>query len=61
MENDHSQHHDLKRNEEEEKLFKLSYYILSIKILEHLVILLTEDQVDVKDVFTTINNSVSPP
>ena len=37
-----------------------NYYILSIKILEHLVILLTEDQVDVKGVFNTINNTVAP-
>jgi len=38
-----------------------NYYIVSIKILEHLVILLTEDQVEVKDVFRIINQSVNPP
>jgi predicted regulator of Ras-like GTPase activity (Roadblock/LC7/MglB family) len=37
-----------------------NYFILSIKILEHLVILLTVDQVDVKGVFNTINNTVAP-
>ncbi len=38
-----------------------NYYILSIKILDHLVILLTTDQVEVKDVFKIINQSVIPP
>ena len=33
-----------------------NYYILSIKILEHLVILLTEDQVEVKEVFRIIKS-----
>jgi predicted regulator of Ras-like GTPase activity (Roadblock/LC7/MglB family) len=37
-----------------------SYYILSIKILEKLIILLTEDQVKVKEVFDIINQSVTP-
>ncbi|NHJ23400.1 MAG: hypothetical protein EAX89_02415 [Candidatus Lokiarchaeota archaeon] len=37
-----------------------NYYILSIKILEKLIILLTEDQVKVKDVFNIINQSVQP-
>ena len=37
-----------------------NYYILSIKILDHLVILLTTDQVEVKDVFQIINQSVTP-
>ena len=38
-----------------------NYYILSIKILEKLIILLTEDQVDVKEIFKIINSSVAPP
>jgi predicted regulator of Ras-like GTPase activity (Roadblock/LC7/MglB family) len=38
-----------------------NYYILSIKILEKLIILLTEDQVDVKKIFKIINSSVAPP
>jgi len=38
-----------------------NFYILSIKILEELIILLTEDQVDVKQVFKIINRSVAPP
>ena len=37
-----------------------NYYILSIKILEKLIILLTEDQVDVKEIFKIINRSVTP-
>jgi predicted regulator of Ras-like GTPase activity (Roadblock/LC7/MglB family) len=37
-----------------------NYYILSIKILEKLIILLTEDQVKVKDVFNIINQSIQP-
>jgi len=37
-----------------------NYYILSLKILDHLVILLTTDQVEVKDVFKIINQSVTP-
>ncbi|MBY8983037.1 MAG: hypothetical protein KGD57_08815 [Candidatus Lokiarchaeota archaeon] len=36
-----------------------NYYIVSIKILEHLVILLTEDQVEVKEIFRIINHSVN--
>jgi len=38
-----------------------NYYIVSIKILEHLVILLTVDQVEVIDIFRIINQSVNPP
>ena len=37
-----------------------NYYILSMKMLDHLVILLTTDQVEVKDVFKIINQSVTP-
>ena len=37
-----------------------NYYIVSIKILEHLVILLTEDQVEVKEIFKIINQSMNP-
>ena len=37
-----------------------NYYILSMKILDHLVILLTTDQVEVKDVFKIINQSITP-
>jgi hypothetical protein len=35
-----------------------NYYILSIKILEKLIILLTEDQIKVKDIFNIINQSI---
>ena len=38
-----------------------NYYILSIKILERLIILLTVDQIRVKEVFRIINNSINPP
>ncbi|MFX1493172.1 MAG: hypothetical protein ACFFBZ_02705 [Promethearchaeota archaeon] len=38
-----------------------NYYILSIKILEKLIILLTVDQIRVKEVFRIINNSINPP
>jgi len=37
-----------------------NYYILSIKIVEHLIILLTTDQVEVKEVFGIINQSLNP-
>jgi len=37
-----------------------NYYLLTIKVLEHLVLLLTTDQVEVKDVFRIINQSVNP-
>ncbi|MFX1498284.1 MAG: hypothetical protein ACFFBH_12215 [Promethearchaeota archaeon] len=36
-----------------------NYYILSIKIVEKLIILLTTDQIRVKDVFKIINNSIN--
>ncbi len=36
-----------------------NYYILSIKILEHLIILLTEDLIEVKDIFKIINRSIN--
>jgi predicted regulator of Ras-like GTPase activity (Roadblock/LC7/MglB family) len=36
-----------------------NYYILSIKIVEKLIILLTADQIRVKDVFKIINNSIN--
>jgi predicted regulator of Ras-like GTPase activity (Roadblock/LC7/MglB family) len=35
-----------------------NYYILSIKILEKLIILLTADQIRVKEVFRIINSSI---
>ncbi len=37
-----------------------NYYIVSIKIVEHLVILLTTDQVEMKDIFRIINQSLKP-
>ncbi|MFW9936715.1 MAG: hypothetical protein ACFFD5_03650 [Candidatus Thorarchaeota archaeon] len=37
-----------------------NYYILSIKLLEKLIILLTTDQIKVKEVFRIINKSVAP-
>ena len=36
------------------------YYLLTIRILEHLVLLLTTDQVEVKEVFRIINQSTNP-
>lgn len=36
-----------------------NYYILSIKILEHIIILLTQDQIRVKDVFEIINEQMT--
>ncbi|MFW9783085.1 MAG: hypothetical protein ACFFFB_12455 [Candidatus Heimdallarchaeota archaeon] len=36
-----------------------NYYILSIKIIEKLIILLTADQIRVKEVFKIINNSIN--
>jgi len=36
-----------------------NYYILSIKIVEKLIILLTADQIRVKNVFKIINNSIN--
>jgi len=36
-----------------------NYYILTIKLLERLIILLTVDQIKVEDVFSTINKSVN--
>lgn len=35
-----------------------NYYILTIKLLDRLIILLTVDQIKVEDVFSTINKSV---
>ncbi len=37
-----------------------NYYVLSIKILENVIILLTEDQVDVSSVFSIINKGINP-
>ena len=37
-----------------------NYYILSIKLLEKLIILLTVDQIKVKEIFSIINKSVLP-
>lgn len=36
-----------------------NYYILTIKLLERLIILLTLDQIKVEDIFNTINKSVN--
>jgi len=35
-----------------------NFYVLSIKILENVIILLTEDQIDLNQVFNIINNSL---
>lgn len=35
-----------------------NYYVISIKILEQIIILLTEDQVDISTVFTIINETI---
>lgn len=37
-----------------------NYYIISIKLLEHIIILLTQDQVNVSQVFEIINKTVQP-
>jgi len=37
-----------------------NYYILSIKLLENIIVLLTEDQIVVKDIFDIINKSIKP-
>ena len=37
-----------------------NYYVVSIKILEHIIILLTEDQVEISQIFDTINKTVKP-
>ena len=37
-----------------------NYYILSIKVVEILIILLTVDQVEVKEIFRIINESLAP-
>jgi predicted regulator of Ras-like GTPase activity (Roadblock/LC7/MglB family) len=36
-----------------------NYFILSMKILENIIILLTVDQIEVKDVFEIINKSIT--
>ena len=36
-----------------------NYYILTIKLLDRLIILLTMDQIKVEDIFSTINKSVN--
>jgi predicted regulator of Ras-like GTPase activity (Roadblock/LC7/MglB family) len=36
-----------------------NYYILTIKLLERLIILLTVDQINIDDVFSIINKSVN--
>jgi len=36
-----------------------NYYILSIKILDNIIIMLTVDQIKVKEIFKTINKSVN--
>ena len=36
-----------------------NYYVLTMKVLEKLIILLTVDQVDVKEVFEIINKSIN--
>ncbi len=35
-----------------------NFYILSMKILEHLIIILCDDQINVSDIFTTINDCI---
>jgi len=37
-----------------------NYYILSIKVLDFLIILLTEDQIEINTVFQIINDTVAP-
>ncbi|TFG27208.1 MAG: hypothetical protein EU532_07985 [Promethearchaeota archaeon] len=37
-----------------------NYYIISIKLLEHIIILLTQDQVNISQVFEIINKTVQP-
>lgn len=37
-----------------------NYYVISIKILEKIIILLTQDQVEITQVFDIINKSLSP-
>ncbi|MFO8017589.1 MAG: hypothetical protein R6U96_03065 [Promethearchaeia archaeon] len=37
------------------------YYIISVKILKNIIILLTTDQVEMKQVFRIINKSTNPP
>ncbi len=37
-----------------------NFYILSFKILEKIIILLTEDQVDITQIFRIINSTISP-
>ncbi len=37
-----------------------NYYILSIKVLKNIIILLTEDQIEVSRVFEIINESTTP-
>lgn len=37
-----------------------NYYIVSIKLLEHIIMLLTEDQVEISQIFDVINKTVKP-
>ena len=37
-----------------------NFYVLSIKILKKIIILLTEDQIDINQVFDIINKSTKP-
>lgn len=37
-----------------------NYYIISIKLLEHIIMLLTEDQVEISQIFNIINKTVKP-
>lgn len=38
-----------------------NYYIISVKILDNIIILLSIDQVKMKEVFRIINESTNPP
>ena len=37
-----------------------NYYVISIKVLERIIILLTQDQVEISHIFDIINKSLSP-
>lgn len=37
------------------------YYIISVKILDNIIILLSTDQVKMKEIFQIINKSTNPP
>ncbi len=37
-----------------------NYYIVSIKLLEHIIMLLTQDQVEISQIFSIINKTIKP-